>query len=56
MLDLLPCLALVNLTGISLWAAFGSSLGLALSRPTARRIFNWVMAVPLAATGALRVA
>jgi threonine/homoserine/homoserine lactone efflux protein len=43
--------ALVNLPCISLWAAFGSSLGLALSRPTARR-----MAVALAATAAMMVA
>jgi threonine/homoserine/homoserine lactone efflux protein len=49
-------LALVNLPCISLWAAFGSSLGLTLSRPTARRIFNWVMAGALAATGGLMVA
>jgi threonine/homoserine/homoserine lactone efflux protein len=48
--------AIVNLPCISAWAIFGSSLGLALKRPRARRIFNWVMAVALAATGAMMVA
>lgn len=46
---------LVNLPCISVWAVFGSSLGLALRRPTARRIFNWAMAVALAATGLMMV-
>src|SRR5665213_4585553 len=41
----------VNLPCITAWAVFGSSLGLVLSRPGARRTFNWVMAVALAATG-----
>jgi threonine/homoserine/homoserine lactone efflux protein len=47
---------LVNLPCITIWAVFGSSLGLALTRPVARRIFNWVMAVALAATGIMMVA
>jgi threonine/homoserine/homoserine lactone efflux protein len=47
---------LVNLPCITVWAVFGSSLGLVLTRPLARRIFNWVMAVALAATGAMMVA
>ncbi|HEY4341174.1 MAG TPA: LysE family translocator [Steroidobacteraceae bacterium] len=47
---------LVNLPCITLWAVFGSSLGLALTQPVARRIFNWVMAVALAATGIMMVA
>jgi threonine/homoserine/homoserine lactone efflux protein len=47
---------LVNLPCITAWAVFGSSLGLALTRPVARRIFNWVMAVALAATGVMMVA
>jgi threonine/homoserine/homoserine lactone efflux protein len=47
---------LVNLPCITVWAIFGSSLGLVLKRPVARRIFNWVMAVALAATGVLMVA
>ena len=46
----------VNLPCITAWALFGSSLGVALSRPAARRIFNWVMAVALAATGVMMVA
>jgi threonine/homoserine/homoserine lactone efflux protein len=46
----------VNLPCITAWAVFGSSLGLALSRPVPRRIFNWVMAVALAATGVMMVA
>jgi threonine/homoserine/homoserine lactone efflux protein len=46
----------VNLPCITAWALFGSSLGLALSRPAARRIFNWVMAAALAATGVMMVA
>jgi threonine/homoserine/homoserine lactone efflux protein len=46
----------VNLPCITAWAVFGSSLGLTLSRPTARRTFNWVMAVALAATGVMMVA
>ena len=46
----------VNLPCVTAWALFGSSLGLALSRPTARRIFNWVMAAALAATGVMMVA
>lgn len=46
----------VNLPCITAWALFGSSLGLALSRPGARRIFNWVMAAALAATGVMMVA
>jgi threonine/homoserine/homoserine lactone efflux protein len=45
----------VNLPCITAWAAFGSSLGLVLSRPSARRAFNWVMAVALAATGVMMV-
>jgi threonine/homoserine/homoserine lactone efflux protein len=47
---------LVNLPCITVWAVFGSSLGLVLTRPVARRIFNWVMAVALAATGVMMVA
>jgi threonine/homoserine/homoserine lactone efflux protein len=47
---------LVNLPCITVWAVFGSSLGLALKRPVARRAFNWVMAVALAATGVMMVA
>lgn len=46
----------VNLPCISAWALFGSSLGLALARPAPRRIFNWAMAVALAATGFMMVA
>jgi threonine/homoserine/homoserine lactone efflux protein len=46
----------VNLPCITAWAVFGSSLGLVLSRPGARRTFNWVMAVALAATGVMMVA
>src|SRR5580658_5276883 len=46
----------VNLPCITAWAVFGSSLGLALSRPAPRRIFNWLMAVALAATGVMMVA
>jgi threonine/homoserine/homoserine lactone efflux protein len=46
---------LVNLPCISVWALFGSSLRLALQRPAARRIFNWAMAVALAATGVMMV-
>jgi threonine/homoserine/homoserine lactone efflux protein len=46
----------VNLPCITAWAVFGSSLGLVLSRPGARRAFNWVMAVALAATGVMMVA
>jgi threonine/homoserine/homoserine lactone efflux protein len=49
-------LALVNLPCITAWALFGSSLGLALRRPAARRIFNSAMAVALAATGVMMVA
>jgi threonine/homoserine/homoserine lactone efflux protein len=49
-------LTVVNLPCITVWAVFGSSLGLVLSRPAARRIFNWVMAVALAATGVMMVA
>jgi len=48
-------LTAVNLPCITAWALFGSSLGLVLSRPAARRIFNWMMAVALAATGVLMV-
>ena len=47
--------AAVNLPCITAWALFGSSLGLALSRPAARRVFNWVMAAALAATGVMMV-
>ena len=47
---------LVNLPCITVWAVFGSSLGLVLTRPVARRIFNWVMAVALAVTGVMMVA
>ncbi len=47
---------LVNLPCITAWAVFGSSLGLALTRPATRRIFNWVMAAALAATGVMMVA
>jgi threonine/homoserine/homoserine lactone efflux protein len=47
---------LVNLPCITAWALFGSSLGLTLTRPTARRIFNAVMALALAATGVMMVA
>ncbi len=46
----------VNLPCITAWALFGSSLGLALSRPGPRRVFNGVMAVALAATGVMMVA
>jgi threonine/homoserine/homoserine lactone efflux protein len=46
---------LVNLPCITVWAVFGSSLGLALTRPAARRVFNWAMAVALAATGVMMV-
>jgi threonine/homoserine/homoserine lactone efflux protein len=46
---------LVNLPCITVWAVFGSSLGLILTRPAARRAFNWVMAVALAATGVMMV-
>jgi threonine/homoserine/homoserine lactone efflux protein len=46
----------VNLPCITAWALFGSSLGLALSRPGPRRVFNAVMAVALAATGVMMVA
>jgi threonine/homoserine/homoserine lactone efflux protein len=45
----------VNLPCITAWALFGSSLGLVLARPAPRRIFNWVMAVALAATGLMMV-
>ncbi len=45
----------VNLPCISAWALFGSSLGLVLARPAPRRIFNWVMAAALAATGLMMV-
>jgi threonine/homoserine/homoserine lactone efflux protein len=45
----------VNLPCISMWAIFGSSLGLLLTRPATRRIFNWAMAVALAATGIMMV-
>jgi threonine/homoserine/homoserine lactone efflux protein len=48
-------LMLVNLPCATAWTVFGSSLGLALTRPLARRIFNWVMAVALAATGVMMV-
>lgn len=48
--------ALVNLPCITAWALFGSSLRLTLTRPVARRIFNWVMAVALGATGVMMVA
>ena len=48
-------LTLVNLPCITAWALFGSSLGLALTRPLARRIFNAVMALALAATGVMMV-
>ena len=48
--------ALVNLPCITVWAVFGSSLGLTLTRPSARQTFNWVMAVALAATGVMMVA
>jgi threonine/homoserine/homoserine lactone efflux protein len=47
---------LVNLPCITVWAMFGSSLGLVLTRPAARQIFNGVMAVALAATGVMMVA
>ena len=46
---------LVNLPCITVWALFGSSLGLLLTRPAARRIFNWAMAVGLGATGIMMV-
>ena len=46
---------LVNLPCITVWALFGSSLGLLLTRPAARRTFNWAMAVGLAATGIMMV-
>lgn len=46
---------LVNLPCITVWALFGSSLGLLLTRPAARRTFNWAMAVALAATGIMMV-
>jgi threonine/homoserine/homoserine lactone efflux protein len=46
---------LVNLPCITVWAVFGSSLALMLTRPAARRIFNWAMAVALAATGVMMV-
>jgi len=48
--------AAVNLPCITAWALFGSSLGLTLTRPLARRTFNGVMAVALAATGVMMVA
>lgn len=48
--------ALVNLPCITAWAVFGSSLRLTLTRPVARRTFNGVMAVALAATGVMMVA
>ncbi len=48
-------LTLVNLPCITVWAVFGSSLGMALRRPVARRIFNAVMALALAATGVMMV-
>ena len=48
--------SVVNLPCITAWAMFGSSLGLVLARPAARRIFNWVMAMALAATGVMMVA
>ncbi len=47
--------ALVNLPCITAWAIFGSSLRLTLTRPVARRTFNGVMAVALAATGVMMV-
>jgi threonine/homoserine/homoserine lactone efflux protein len=47
---------LVNLPCSTVWAVFGSSLGLALRRPVARRIFNWLMAAALGATGVMMVA
>jgi threonine/homoserine/homoserine lactone efflux protein len=47
--------AVVNLPCISVWAVFGSSLGFALTRPRARRTFNWLMALALAATGVMMV-
>jgi threonine/homoserine/homoserine lactone efflux protein len=47
--------ALVNLPCITAWAVFGSSLRLTLTRPVARRTFNGVMAVALAATGVMMV-
>jgi threonine/homoserine/homoserine lactone efflux protein len=46
---------LVNLPCITVWALFGSSLGLLLARPAARWIFNWAMAVGLGATGIMMV-
>jgi threonine/homoserine/homoserine lactone efflux protein len=46
---------LVNLPCITAWALFGSSLGLVLTRPGARRIFNAAMALALAATGVMMV-
>ncbi|MGC1457856.1 MAG: LysE family translocator [Steroidobacteraceae bacterium] len=49
-------LMLVNLPCALAWALFGSSVGLALTRPAARRIFNGVMALALAATGVMMVA
>jgi threonine/homoserine/homoserine lactone efflux protein len=49
-------ITLVNLPCTTAWAGFGSSLGLALTRPVARRIFNWVMAAALVATGVMMVA
>jgi threonine/homoserine/homoserine lactone efflux protein len=46
---------LVNLPCITVWAVFGSTLGLVLTRPAARRAFNWAMAVALGATGIMMV-
>ncbi|HEV2700627.1 MAG TPA: LysE family translocator [Steroidobacteraceae bacterium] len=48
--------AVVNLPCITAWALFGSSLRLTLTRPVARRVFNWLMAGALAATGVMMVA
>jgi threonine/homoserine/homoserine lactone efflux protein len=45
----------VNLPCITAWAVLGSSLGRVLTKPIARRIFNWTMAAALAATGFLMV-
>lgn len=46
----------VNLPCITAWALFGSSLGIVLTRPLARRTFNWAMALALALTGVMMVA
>jgi len=48
-------ITVVSLPCTTVWAVFGSSLRQMLTRPVARRIFNWVMAVALAVTGVMMV-